>query len=184
MTVDRTFILGGKEYTLIMDIEDAETHSKFVRMDVAAIVLILFVAAIGLGLTGSLGIALNLATISFALVGFTVARRWHNELAENDMVELEPLTGVLTGGIMIALLQFASAYFILEYPGLLALSYGIGSGLGYDVFVFLLSFYGLPGEEYKTRTHPLEDGNTSYVFEDLYYISLVEEKALNNSPDE
>lgn len=167
-----------------MDIEDAETHSKFVRMDVAAIVLVLFVASIGLGFTGSLGIALNLATVAFALVGFTVARRWHNELAENEMVELEPLTGILTGGIMIALLQFASAYFILTYPPLLALSYGIASGLGYDVLVFLFGFYGLPGEGYKTRHHPLRNDGTSYVFEEYYYISLVEENALNNSSEE
>jgi len=158
--------------------EKVDDHSRFVRMDVAAIVLLLFISAIILSIQGMLAYGLISATLGFSLVGFSVARLWHKELASEQFVELEPLSGILVGGIMIAILQTIVGFTLLDLHFMLSVTYGIAVALFYDAVVFFIAFFNLPSDDYRTKTHPEKDSDRLYVFDGNYYIKFIEEEAL------
>lgn len=167
-----------------MEIDQAEDHTRFVRLDSAAITLLGFIAGVYLSFTGDFELGLQLFTVGFVLVGISVAWEWRRELIEHDFVEFEPLASILTGGIVIAIIQIASGLYLLELHFFWAVIYGVLFGLVYDLCILAITFFRLPGEEYKTTDHPKRDDNRKYVFESFYHIGLVEEEALKRSKEQ
>lgn len=170
-----------------MDSEFAERNTEFVRLDVAAIAFLLFLGSSISFITGRFGLGLNLATVMFTLVGLSVAYLWRKELIENNIVELNPLPGILTGGISILILQTFTGLIVFKYGLVASIIYGVIAALGYDVMVFILSLGFMPSD-YKARRHPKaqytnESDQTTYVFENETYINLVEKYAKQADPD-
>lgn len=166
-----------------MDFEDAKRHNEFVRLDAAAVAMLLIITGIATGVLYDITFLLGFLSFAFMIVGFSVAWEWRNELAEQDMVESEPLLSVLSGSIFILLLQVAFALYSFQLSLIPSILYGIISASSYVFLVFFISFYDLPGEGYKSRYHPIKDDTTRYVFEEFYYIDLVEQDALSTDAD-
>jgi len=167
-----------------MELENAEDHTRFVRLDSAALTLLGFVAGAYLTFTGKFELGFQLFTGGFVLVGISVAWKWRKELIKHDFVEFEPLASILTGGIIIAIIQIASGMYLLGLPFFWAVIYGVLVGLVYDLSILAITFFRLPGEEYKTTNHPKRDDTRKYVFESFYHIGLVEEEALKRSNEQ
>lgn len=170
-----------------MDSEFAERNNDFVRLDVAALAFILFLGSVISFVTGRIGLGLNLATTAFIIVGVSVAYIWRKELLKEDIIELNPFMGILSGGVAIGILQVFTGLVVFKYGILPSLIYGIISALGYDSIVFAVALIGMPSE-YKARRHPKtqytdETDPTMYVFETNKYISLVEKYATQADPD-
>lgn len=164
-----------------MDFKDAEQHNEFVRLDAAAVALLLIIAGIISSFLYDITFLLGFLSFAFMIVGFSVAWEWRNELAENNMVEADPLQAVLVGTLFILALQTGFGYLSFNLGLIPSILYGIISGTSYTFLVLLISFWELPGEGYKTRYHPRKSGTDKYVFEEYYYINLVEEEALSRA---
>lgn len=164
-----------------MDMGTAERHNEFVRNDASAVAILLIIAGIVTSIMYDFTFILGFLSFAFMVVGFSVSWEWRKELAKEDVVEAEPFQATLMGTLFILAMQTGFGYFAFELTFIPALLYGIMSGSAYAFLVFTLCFYDLPGEGYKTRYHPQESNGKTYVFEEYYYIDLVEQEALKRS---